>query len=356
MNQLTPDQKYFVEEFYEDYREGLLTRREFVRRVAFITGSMAATVVTMGAVGCVPDELPSPTEPMPTPQPPLATATRPATMEAAPSETATTVAATESTATLPAETTPTPETAVTPVSGAQSPLSVPVGDPSVIAEDITLSSQGDQITAYLVQPADEGVFPAVLVCHENRGLTPHIRDVARRFAQAGYVALAVDLLSREGGTDNLDRDQIPGLLSNAGPQRHVDDFSAAFDYLQSMDSVDGARIGMTGYCFGGGVTWDVATALPDLKAAAPFYGRGPVLEPVANIQAAVFGVYAEQDARINAGIDALREALDEAGITYEFKIYPGVDHAFHNDTSSRYVEEQATQAWQDTLAWFETYL
>ncbi|MFW6097838.1 MAG: dienelactone hydrolase family protein, partial [Chloroflexota bacterium] len=287
-------------------------------------------------------------DPMPTPQPPAATATG-----AAPGEAATIAATAESTAVTA---TATQEAGLTPVPGAQSPFTVPVGHSSVIAEDVTLTSQGDEITAYLVQPADDGTFPGVLVCHENRGLTAHIRDVARRFAQAGYVALAIDLLSREGGTENLDRDQIPGLLSNAGSQRHVADFSAGFDYLQSLESVDGERIGMTGYCFGGGITWDVATTLPDLKAAVPFYGRGPDWDHVANIQAAVLGVYAENDARINAGIDALREALDEAGITYEFKIYPGVDHAFHNDTSSRYVEEQATQAWQDTLDWFETYL
>lgn len=348
MNKLNPDQKYFVEEFYEDYREGLLSRREFIRRVAFITGSMAATVITMGAAGCAPDELPSPTDPMPTPQPPAATATT-----AAPTEAAMIAATAESTATTA---TVTQEAGLTPVPGAQSPFSVPVGDPSVVAEDITLTSQGEEITAYLVQPTDDGRKPAVLVCHENRGLTAHIRDVARRFARAGYVALAIDLLSREGGTDNLDRDQIPGLLSNAGSQRHVADFTAGFDYLQGLESVNGERIGMTGYCFGGGITWDVATALPDLEAAVPFYGRGPDLGQVANIQAAVLGVYAENDARINAGIDALREALGQAGVTYEFKIYPGVDHAFHNDTSSRYVEEQATQAWQDTLSWFEMYL
>lgn len=113
---------------------------------------------------------------------------------------------------------------------------------------------------------------------------------------------------------------------------------------------------MTGYCFGGGVTWDTATAIPELKAAAPYYGRGPALSHVGEIRAAILGVYAENDSRINAGINALQVALDNAGVTYQFNIYPGVDHAFHNDTGSRYVEEQATQAWQDTLDWFETYL
>ncbi|MCI0394912.1 MAG: dienelactone hydrolase family protein [Chloroflexi bacterium] len=335
MKQLNPDQKYFVEEFYEDYREGMLSRREFVKRVAFITGSIAATIATMGLVGCEPEELPEATEPMPTPEPPSAAA-------------GATAAATTAGVTA--------AVGLTPVPGAQSPSSVPEGDPAVAANDVTLTSQGTEISAYLARPAADGVYPAVMVCHENRGLTVHIRDVARRFARAGYVALAIDLLSREGGSAALDPDQIPGLLSNAPPGQHVADFSAGFTYLQGLDFVDGGRIGMTGYCFGGGVTWDVATALPELKAAVPFYGRGPELAAVANIRAAVLGVYAEQDGRINAGIEALEQALTEAGVTYQFNIYPGVDHAFHNDTGSRYVEEQATQAWMDTLAWFEMYL
>jgi carboxymethylenebutenolidase len=113
---------------------------------------------------------------------------------------------------------------------------------------------------------------------------------------------------------------------------------------------------MTGYCFGGGITWRCAVALPELKAAVPFYGPAPDLEQVPNIEAAVFGVYAELDNRINAGKDALEQALLAAGITYQMKVYPGVNHAFHNDTGQRYVEEQATQAWLDTLAWFEQYL
>jgi carboxymethylenebutenolidase len=146
------------------------------------------------------------------------------------------------------------------------------------------------------------------------------------------------------------------LLSNAPPMRHVQDFHAGFAYLQGLEMVDGHRIVMTGYCFGGGVTWDVATTLPPLKAAAPYYGRGPELSNVKDIQAAMLGVYAENDARINAGIPALEKALSEAGVTYQFNIYPGVEHAFHNDTSSRYDEEQALQAWQDTVDWFAAHL
>jgi carboxymethylenebutenolidase len=233
---------------------------------------------------------------------------------------------------------------------------VPEGDPAVISSRVTFPSQGDEIMAYLARPAMEGVYPAVLVCHENRGLTPHIEDVARRFAKAGYVGLALDLLTREGGTAAQDPDQVPALLSGAPPERHVGDFAAGLTYLQSLDYVDGDRIGMTGYCFGGGITWRCAVALPELKAAVPFYGPAPELEQVPNIKAAVFGVYAELDERINAGKDPLEQALKDAGITYQMKVYPGVNHAFHNDTGQRYVEEQATQAWMDTLAWFEGHL
>jgi carboxymethylenebutenolidase len=333
MKELNTFQKYFIEEFFDDYREGLISRRSFIRRVAFITGGMAAAVTAMAAAGCQPMELPAPTAAIPDPEP-----------TAVPEAEATEVQATPEAADL------------VPVPGAQSPFSVPEGDPAVEASDVTFSSQGDEIAAYLARPAGDGVYAAILVCHENRGLNDHTRDVARRFAKEGYVALAIDLLAREGGTAVHDRDEVPGLLSNADASRHVADFAAGFDYLRDLDYVDGERIGMTGYCFGGGITWRSATALPDLKAAVPFYGPSPDLDQVPNIQAAVLGVYAEMDERINAGIEALDQALMEAGVTYEMKIYPGVNHAFHNDTGERYNEEQATQAWLDTLAWFERYL
>ncbi len=334
MKDLNPDQKYFIDEFYEDYRAGLLTRRAFIKKLAFIAGSMPATIGIMGMIGCSPEEIPDATEPMPAPE----------LSGTEPSE-------------LTSEPTAAPLSAgLTPVPGAQSPFSGPAGDPTLETSIVMLTSQGDEISGYLARQIEAGQYPAVLVCHENRGLNEHIRDVVRRFAKEGYVALAIDLLSREGGTENLDPDQVPGLLGDAGPSRHEADFIAAFDYLQSLDFVDGERIGMTGYCFGGGVTWQVATALPELKAAVPFYGRGPDLDKVPNIQAAVLGVYAELDERINAGNDALEQALIEADITYQINVYPGVNHAFHNDTGQRYVEEQATQAWLDTLAWFETQL
>lgn len=332
MKELNTFQKYFVEEFYDDYREGLLSRREFIRRVAYITGSMAAAASTMSLLGCSAAELPAPTETIPPPEPsatPLPASTQEAAANAG---------------------------QLQPVPGAKSPLSVPEGDPAVTASDVTFPSQGAEVMAYLARPAADGTYPAILVCHENRGLTPHIRDVARRFAKAGYVALALDLLSREGGTASLNADEIPGLLSGAPPERHVGDFVAGLKYLQTLAYVDGQRIGMTGYCFGGGITWRSAVGIPELKAAAPFYGPAPDLAQVPNIKAAVFGVYAELDERINASKDTLEQALKAAGKTYQMKVYPGVNHAFHNDTGQRYDETQATQAWQDTLDWFAKHV
>lgn len=319
-------EKYLIEEFYDDYRGGEITRRTFIRRVAFITGSMAATVTALTAVGCTPAELPSATEPMPEPILPTVGAT---------------IAATAAAAGAP---------------GAQSPLSVAEGDPAVRTSWVSFPSQGTEINAYLAQPAADGVHPAVLVCHENRGLTPHIEDVARRFAKAGYVALALDLLSREGGTAANDRDAIPGLLTNAGAPRHVADFQAGAEFLRSQSFVDAARMAMNGYCFGGGITWQAATQMPELKAAAPFYGPGPDLAAVPNIRAAMLGVYAANDERVNAGKDALDQALTAANITHQMNVYPGVGHAFHNDTGERYDETQATQAWNDMLAWFDAHL
>ena len=347
MKALNTFQKYFVEEFHEDYRQGLINRREFIRLLAYITGSMAATATTMGLLGCTPDELPGADEPMPTPR------TSPTGRPAEQTATATTA---ESTATATSEDSSPTAAQLEPIPGAQSPFSVPEGDPAISTRQVTLTSQDAEIMAYLARPADSGNQAGVLVCHENRGLVPHIKDVARRFAKEGYVALAIDLLSREGGTDSLDREQIPGLLSNAPAERHVSDFATGLHYLQGLEDVDGERIGMTGYCFGGGITWRCAVALPELKAAVPFYGPAPDLAQVPDIRAAVFGVYAELDNRITSGKDALEQALQEAGITYQMKVYPGVDHAFHNDTGARYNEAQATQAWQDTLAWFEEYL
>lgn len=325
MTQLGKFEKYLIEEFFDDYRAGAMSRRTFTRRVAFITGSMGAAAAAMLLVGCTPSEVPRSTDPMPTPDP---TTSSPGT-------------GTASAGAVP---------------GAKSPLSVPEGAAGMVTATAQLPAGGTNISGYLARPEGAGPGPAVLVCHENRGLTPHIQDVARRFAKEGYAALALDLLSREGGTASLDRDAVPGALTKAGAQRHVSDFKAGFDYLNSQDYVDAGRIAMTGYCFGGGITWQAATELTGLKATSAFYGPAPDLEKVPTIKPAVLGVYAELDDRITGAMPAFRDALDATEVRHEIKVYPGVDHAFHNDTGERYNEAQATAAWNDTLAWFKKYV
>lgn len=321
--QLGKFEKYLIEEFFDDYRAGAMSQHTFTRRVAFITGSMATAAAAMAMVGCTPQELPRSTDPMPTPTPSASSA---------------------STGTAGA------------VPGAKSPLSVPEGAAGLVTAMVQFPSGGTDISGYLARPEGDKAGPAVLICHENRGLTPHIQDVARRFAKAGYAALALDLLSREGGTAGLDRDAVPGALTRAGAQRHVSDFAAAFDYLNSQDFVDSGRIAMTGYCFGGGITWQAATELSGLKATSAFYGPAPDLEKVPAIRPAVLGVYAELDDRITGAMPALRDALAATDVRHELKVYPGVDHAFHNDTGERYNETQATAAWNDTLDWFGKYV
>ncbi len=196
----------------------------------------------------------------------------------------------------------------------------------------------------------------MLVCHENRGLTRHIEDVARRVAKAGYVGLAVDLLSREGGTAKHGFDAIPGILGKAAPARHVQDFQSGLAYARSQPSARGDRVGMTGFCFGGGVTWRVAAGVPDLRAAVPFYGV-PVQEPdVPGIGAAVLAIYAGLDDRINQSIPAIEAAMQKHGKTFRKIVYPNVNHAFHNDTGERYNAAAAKAAWGEALAWFGKYL
>jgi len=350
MNQF---QEYFIHEFVEEYKAGHLPRRELIRKVLYIVGGVASTATLLNSLGCGPSAQVAPTT--------APAATTPPQPTAPPSPTAAASPAASPAPTKPAASpAASPAAKASPAPTARSPLSVPADDPDVEAEDITFQGNGATIMAYQARPRGaSGPLPLVLVCHENRGLVEHIRDVTRRFAKhAGYLACSVDLLSREGGTAHVaDPNQIPALLSGADPNRHVDDFQAAIDFYKTQGAIaDANRIGMTGYCFGGGITWRAATRIADLKAAVPFYGPNPPLEDVPNIRAAVFAVYGETDQRINQGIEALRAALQQAGKTFEIKIYPGVGHAFHNDTGQNWNEEQALLTWQDTLAWFERYL
>ena len=219
-------------------------------------------------------------------------------------------------------------------------------------KDVEFTSGGDNVKAYFARPAEGGEVPGVVVIHENKGLTPYLREVADGLASSGYLAVAPDLLSREGGTESIS--DVPPVLSEIPRERHTQDALAAIDYLKEQGAT---KIGIIGFCFGGAVTWRVAVASPDLAAAVPFYGSNPPLETVSDIKAAVFAAYGALDERVNAGIDAMQTALEAAGTTQNHKVYADAAHAFHNHSNpDRYNAEASKDAWEDALAWFDKYL
>lgn len=230
-------------------------------------------------------------------------------------------------------------------------------DPDIVPEYITYKSpkgNGD-VRAYLVRPAKvTGKVPAVVVVHENRGLNPYIEDVARRVAKAGFVALAPDGLSSVGGYPGND-DKGKDLQQQVDPTTLMNDFFAAIEFLMHHDSTTG-KVGITGFCYGGGVANAAAVAYPELSAAVPFYGRQPKTEDVVRIKAPLLLHYAELDKGITDGWPAYEAALKAAGKTYEGYVYPGVNHGFHNDSTPRYDEAAAKLAWDRTIAWFNRYL
>jgi carboxymethylenebutenolidase len=229
-------------------------------------------------------------------------------------------------------------------------------DPAVTAGTVQIPAGDTNIIGYLARLSTEAVSPVILVCHENRGLTPHIQDVTRRLGKAGYVGLAVDLLSRQGGTEAVGSSNVPGALGSIDPAQFVEDFKSGWTYLQGQPFADANKVGMTGFCFGGGVTWQVAVHMPELLAAVPFYGPHPLASDVPKIQAAVLAIYGELDNRINSGIPEIEAAMAANNKIYEKIIYPNADHAFHNDTGTRFNPEAARDAWEHTLSWFETYV
>jgi carboxymethylenebutenolidase len=230
-------------------------------------------------------------------------------------------------------------------------------DPDIVADYITYPSpQGHgSVRGYLVRPAKAtGKVPAVVVVHENRGLNPYIEDVARRLAKAGFVALAPDGLSSVGGYPGND-DKGRELQTKVDPTKLMNDFFAAVEFMVKHELSTG-KVGITGFCYGGGVSNAAAVAYPELAAAVPYYGRQPKAEDVARIKAPLLIHYGELDKGINDGWPAYEAALKAGGKTYEAYIYPGVNHGFHNDSTPRYDEAAAKLSWDRTIAWFKKYL
>ena len=209
--------------------------------------------------------------------------------------------------------------------------------------------------AYMARPKGTKKFPAVIVIHENTGLQPHIKDVARRMALEGFVALAPDVLSPFGGTP-AEMEKARPLFQQVNYEDAKVGFTAAVSYLKSHPLTNG-KVGCTGFCWGGAMTNQVAVNAPDLQAAVPYYGGQPKAEEVSRIKAPMLLHYAGDDERINAGIPAFEEALKKAGVEYTVHIYPGAGHAFNNDSNpGRYHEASAKLAWARTIAFFKEKL
>jgi carboxymethylenebutenolidase len=291
-------EKYLQEEVALDHADGHLSRREAIRRLAYLGLATPAAVALLAA--CARDEdAPKPT---------------------------------------------------------RTPGASPAGPEPAETEDITFAGPDgrDTFGTYAAASDPKG---AVLVIHENRGLTDHIKSVAGRFATSGYSALAVDLLSSGGGTKEFsDEAEIMAKLSETPADDFVADMTAAIDELERR--VPDAKIGAIGFCFGGGMVWQLVQSGDErLAAAAPFYGTTPDEGPdFGDSNAAVLGVYAELDDRVNATRDGAEAALEDAGLDHEIVTYPGVDHAFFNATGDNYDKDQAEKAYAKVVSWFGEHL
>jgi carboxymethylenebutenolidase len=277
-----------VNQLYDEYRSGKVSRREFMKKLAVVTGGTAAAVIIL------------------------------------------------------------------PGSGEASASPNQSGDLQLVNEFITYPGFTGDIRAYLSMPDDKKEYPGVIVIHENRGLVPHIQDVNRRMAREGFISLAPDALSPLGGTPE-DEDKGRNMIGQLDREETVKNFVAAVKYLETHPRSTG-KVGCTGFCWGGGMTNQVAVNSPDLDAAVPYYGATPAPEDVPKIKAPVMAHYGGEDERINAGIPAFEEALKKAGIEYHIFIYEGAGHAFNNDTGPRYNKEAADLAWQRTIGFFREKL
>jgi carboxymethylenebutenolidase len=282
------DQKFM--DLYDEYSHGLLDRREFLKKLAVLTGGTAAAITLLPLIEN---------------------------------------------------------------HYAQAQF-VPKDDPRLLAEYIEYPGETGDVRAYSAQPKGDEKLPGVIVIHENRGLNPHTEDVARRVALEGFLAIAPDALAPLGGTPE-DVDEARTKMRELESDTTVKNFVAAVKYLKTHPQTTG-KVGCMGFCWGGGVTNQVAVNSPDLSAAVPFYGRQPASEDVPKIKASMLIHYAGLDERINAGIEAFEAALKAASVDYEIYMYEGAGHAFFNDTGSRYHKEAAELAWKRTIAFFNEKL
>lgn len=231
-------------------------------------------------------------------------------------------------------------------------------DPTLWCESRSIHRASRAINIYVARPVGDGQLPGVLVIHDNRGLYEHYREITRRLARLGYVALAPDLLTPVGGGESYGTDEEKvAALGTLDRAEMVEDLLASLAELGSLPSVWPDRLGVVGFCFGGAMAWLVATQAPaGLAAAVSFYGLNPPLGEIPNIRAAVLGIFGELDDRVNAGIPDTEKAMVAADKLFEIEIYPGAEHGFHNDTTERYHPEAARAAWARCVDFLERHL
>lgn len=238
------------------------------------------------------------------------------------------------------------------------PHIVAPNDPALVSEMVQFPGTAGNVKAYLSRPKDGKNLGTVIVIHENRGLVDHIKDVARRFAKDGFAALAVDLMSRIGGSDQFKtpEEAIEAIKKITG-NIVVEDLTSAVAYLKKQNFVNG-RVGVVGYCWGGGNSLNFATKCKELNAAVVYYGRNPdPLDQVQNIPCPLMGNYGADDPNIMPGVEPLKAALQKFGKTADIKVYPGAKHAFNNNTNAdRYHPEAAKDAWGRTTTFFKKNL
>ena len=238
------------------------------------------------------------------------------------------------------------------------PHIVDPNDPGLSSEAVQVPGKAGNVKAYLSRPKNGANLGSVIVIHENRGLVDHIKDVARRFAKDGFAALAPDLLSRLGGTDQFKTpEEAIQAIGKVTKENVVEDLASAVAYLKKQGFVNG-KIGVVGYCWGGGQSLNFATQCKDLNAAVVYYGRNPdPLDLVKNIPCSLLGNYGEDDPNIIPGVEPLKEALKKSGKTFDIKVYPGAKHAFNNNTNAdRYHPEAAKDAWARTRDFYKKQL
>ena len=232
---------------------------------------------------------------------------------------------------------------------------VPKDDPRLYMEHIKYPGATGEIRAYVVRPKGDEKLPGVVIIHENRGLHPHIEDVARRIGLEGFLTIAPDALSPLGGTTE-DPDKAPSLIQKLDTQATIKDYLAAVRYLKT-NPVSTGKVGCVGFCWGGGMANQLAVNSSDLSAVVPFYGRQPASADVPKIKASLLLHYASLDEGINKGIPAFEAALKQASINYKMYMYEGANHAFFNDTNAaRYNKEAAQLAWERTILFLKEKL